>query len=101
MLYSGAVTGNSSGNLSRNYYIGCTMDEVPNATGVGVSVRSSGYQRTDVTDNDGAVPGYLLTLDENITSDALAITVPAHGETEEVTYNVAASGNTITLGYEA
>ena len=100
MLYSGAVTGISSGNLSRNYYVGCTVAGTPNATGVGVSVRSSGYQRTDVTDNDGAVPGYLLTLDENITSDALAITVPAHGETEEVTYNVAASGNTITLGYE-
>ena len=101
ILYSGAVTGNSSGNLSRNYYIGCTMDEVPNATGVGCFIKTDNtYTQCDVTDNDGAVPGYLLTLDENITSDALAITVPAHGETEEVTYNVAASGNIITLGYE-
>ena len=100
MLCYGAVTGISSGNLSRNYYVGCTVAGTPNASGVGVSIRSNGYQRTDVTANDGAVLGYLLTLDENITSDALAITVPAHGETEELTYNVAASGNTITLGYE-
>ncbi len=104
--YRGAIAGYfHSGTLERNYYVGCTVAGVANAIGVGCYMKenaipnvNSGLQ--DVTANDGAVTGYLLTLDENITSDALSITVPAHGETEEVTYNVAASGNIITLGYE-
>ena len=94
----GSVAGYNGGNLARNYYVGCTVDGTANAIGVGCF--NSDFILCDITDNDGAVPGYFLTLGENITSDALALVIPAHGVTDEVTYNVSASGNTITLGYE-
>ena len=92
----GAITGyNDRSTLQRNYYTACKVADVENATGVGSC-------NADVT--DGAVPGYLLTLGEGITSTALSITIPEHKELNSsgqlvtvaaVTYNVAAAGTTV------
>ena len=92
----GAITGyNDRSTLQRNYYIACKVADVENATGVG-------SRNADVT--DGAVPGYLLTLGEGITSTALSFTIPEHKELDgsgqlvtvaAVTYNVAAAGTTV------
>ena len=76
-------------NLRRNYYHGCTVGSI-----------DVGTQDGDITENNGAVPGYLLTLGEHITSDAVSFTTPAYGEMPETTYHVAPSNDTITLGYE-
>ena len=94
----GAITGNNNdGTLQRNYYAACKVADTENATGVGC-------EAADVTDNDGAVPGYLLTLGEGVTSSAWSITIPAHKELNSsgqlvtvaaVTYNVAAEGTTV------
>ena len=75
-------------NLRRNYYHGCTVGSI-----------DVGTQDGDITENNGAVPGYLITFGEHITS-AHAFTTPAYGEMPETTYQVAPSGDTITLGYE-
>ena len=98
----GAVAGGNGGNLAHNYYVNCTVAGTENATGVGCFIKTGNAYGPlcDITEDDGAVPGYFLTLDENITSDATVFTIPAHGDTDEVTYHVSASGNTITLGYE-
>ena len=95
--YYGAITGSNDGTLQRNYYANCKVADVPNATGVGCA-------KADVTDNDGAMPGYFLTLGEGVTSSALSITIPEHKELNSsgqlvtvaaVTYNVAAEGTTV------
>ena len=92
----GAITGyNSRSPLQRNYYTACKVADVENATGVGSC-------NADVT--GGAVPGYLLTLGDGVTSSALSITIPEHKELNSsgqlvtvaaVTYNVAAAGTTV------
>ena len=89
----GAILGSGASGmtLTHNYYANCT---------VAGDTYDIGCNNHNVTTNDGAVPGYFLTLGENITSSASVFTIPAHGDTDEVTYNVAARYNTITLGYE-
>ena len=92
----GAITGyNNKSTLQHNYYTACKVADVENATGVGSC-------NADVT--GGAVPGYLLTLGEGITSTALSFTIPEHKELDgsgqlvtvaAVTYNVAAAGTTV------
>ena len=82
--YYGCVYGeNGTGTLERNYYNSCTME-------------STVYN--DINTNNGSVRGYLLTLDEFVTSSAAVFTIPTHGVTPEVTYNVASYGTIITLG---
>ena len=90
----GTIVGhyNYNSTYHRNYYLDCTVNGVANATDVGT-------ENGDITENNGAVPGYLLTLGEHITS-AHAFTIPAYGEMPETTYQVAPSGDTITLSYE-
>ena len=79
----GTITGITYITLSHNYYNACTVAGTANATGVGC-------QGADVTEDDGAVPGYLITLDTGITSDALTVGA----------YHVAPSSDTVTLdGY--
>lgn len=95
-IAGGYTTGNNTGSLQRNYYHNCTVSGI----GAQISIGCSGNDLNNASNPDGAVPGYLITLGEHITSDALAFTIPAHGETSEVTYNVARVGNTITLSYE-
>ena len=52
----GAICGyKNSGTLENNYYYGCTVAGVENATGVGCGGIDGGYTTADITDNDGAV----------------------------------------------
>ena len=57
-------------SYARNYYYGCTVAGVENATGVGIAQNTGKTSIvTDITDNDGAVPsGYLLTLPAGIST---------------------------------
>jgi len=57
-------------SYARNYYYGCTVAGVENATGVGIAQNTGKTSIvTDITDNDGAVPGgYLLTLPAGISA---------------------------------
>ena len=87
----GAICGSNEneGTLARNYYIACTVAGTANATGVGCL-------NADVTDNYGAVPGYLLSLLDGITSTALTVgdyTVAPAGQA------VALTRGTVPLGY--
>ena len=56
----GAICGANSGTLQRNYYIGCTVSGVPNATNVGCN-------NSDITGNNGAVPAYSINPGEYVT----------------------------------
>ena len=59
----GAVVGLQNGTLARNYYVGCTVNGVANATGVGyATVSGRDIVFGDATDNDGAVPGNVRTI---------------------------------------
>ena len=102
-IYHGAIVGQSLGEsakLLRNYYKACKIaSESDTPSGVGC-------KNADVTANDGAVPGYFLTLDEGITANVTSITIPKHKELNDngepetvaaVTYHVAAAGATVTL----
>ncbi|MBR6190227.1 MAG: leucine-rich repeat protein [Prevotella sp.] len=56
----GAICGISDGGtLENNYYHACTVAGTENATGVGCG-------KTDVTDNNGAVPAYVLTIGDGV-----------------------------------
>ena len=92
--YGAIVGANRGGAFSNNYYYNCKVgSDVVVSSGVGCSnFNFSNYQyhQCDIADSDGAVPGYLITLGENITSNAAVI----------ATYHVAIEGATVTLGYE-
>ena len=76
-------------SYARNYYYGCTVAGVENATGVGIAQNTGNTSIvTDITDNSGAVPGYLLTLPDGISAKP-AIT---HNDR-----NFCGQGTTITL----
>ena len=102
--YHGAIAGqDNTAHLYSNYYYGCRVgsEEItPTGVGSGYPNQSNLPSPIDFTSNNGAVPGYLITLDEGITCDAAVFTIPAHGEVPEVTYLVATNGTNITLGYE-
>ena len=52
--YVGTIVGkNVNSTLHRNYYLGCTVNDVANATNVGTN-------NGDITENDGAVSGYAI-----------------------------------------
>ena len=92
----GAVVGanNSNGILTNNYYINCTVAGIADATSVGCG-------NSDVTGDDGAVPGNkIIFLDDQITSDAANFTIPAYDEYDERTFSVASFGATVSLSYE-
>ncbi len=56
----GAICGMSDGGtLENNYYHACTVAGTENATGVGCG-------KADVTDNNGAVPAYVLTIGDGV-----------------------------------
>ena len=57
-------------SYAHNYYYGCTVAGVENATGVGIAQNTGKTMIvTDITDDDGAVPsGYLLTLADGISA---------------------------------
>lgn len=78
-------------SYARNYYYGCTVAGVENATGVGIAQNTGSTSIvTDITDKDGAVPSYLLTLHDGIS----ATTKPAITFDGKPYYK---EGTTITL----
>ncbi len=97
----GTICARNAGTLTNNYYHGCTVNGTPVTSGVGCGYINNGNTTTDITANNGAVPGYFLTLGEGITiaGGATTFTIPARGETAEVTYHVAAAGANVTLSY--
>lgn len=70
---SGAIAGlydNANGILSNNFYINCTLNGTPTASGIGIGYDYDSNERHDITDNNAAVPATLhtLTLGEHITA---------------------------------
>ena len=89
----GAIVGyKQTGTLTRNYYRGCTVAGVENATNVGTG---SG----DITDNQGALPLYLITLGTNVTINRTPATDPLPG-TDNYTYANGADIAGVPYGYE-
>ena len=102
----GAIVGykENVGTLTRNYYRGCTVAGVANATGVG---RGNGESSKTTSDVDGARALYAITLGTNVTIDHTPATDPLPG-TNNMTYDNGAdinglayayAGATVTLNY--
>ncbi len=77
-------------SYARNYYYGCTVAGVENATGVGIAQNTGSTSIvTDITDKDGAVPSYILALPAGISATpAPAITfdgIPYYKEGTTIT----------------
>ncbi len=69
--------GASTGTFENNYYWGCTVGGVQNA-------RNCGRGGVNI---DGAKPCFLITCGENISTNAMTFTIPAHGNNvPETTY---------------
>ena len=79
----GAIVGyKSAGTLSRNYYRGCTVAGVANATGVGQGTSESS---TETSDPAGACALWAITLGTNVTTNRTPATDPLPG-TNNYTY---------------
>ena len=82
----GALFGDNTGYLGANHYRNCTVNDTPNATGVGVG--QNGFSQ----DRDGARSVHTLTIQNaNVTATGESVTY------QNTTYY--ASNTTITLGY--
>ena len=57
----GTICGYNDAALTNNYYHGCTVNGTAATSGVGC-------ERVDITDNNGALPAYAITLGANITT---------------------------------
>ena len=96
---SGAIAGNPYSSTNNNYYINCKVAGTTNATDAGVGYFRNNYNTSlpwtrDLTENDGAVSGHLITLGSNIISDATHAGVGTH-----VKY-AAKAGSIVTLNYD-
>ena len=81
--YSGAIVGSTNSTLTSNYYHGCTMNN--ETSGIGT-------ENGDITENDGAMQVFSLSLGGNVTATPAPV----------VTYNGTDyyfAGTTITLVY--
>ena len=74
----GAISGSyeDQGYYSNNYYRECTVAGLANA-------RSRGTQGVNI---DGTKPCFLITCGENISTNAMTFTIPAHGNVPATTY---------------
>ena len=71
--YYGAICGQENGGtFENNYYYHCTVAGTENATGVGCD-------NADFTNDNGAVPAYLVTLGNNVTATPTIDTDGANG----------------------
>ena len=81
----GAICGMSDGGtLENNYYHACTVAGTENATGVGCG-------KADVTDNNGAVPAYVLTIGDGVSfltamADNLGFRYDGNGDGQDENY---------------
>ena len=80
----GAICGNNYGTIQNNYYHACTVAGVENATGVGCG-------KADVTDNNGAVPAYVLTIGDGVSfltamADNLGFRYDSDGDGQDENY---------------
>lgn len=102
----GAIVGyKSAGPLTRNYYRGCTVAGVANATGVGKGTSESSTETTDVS---GARAVYAVTLPENTSlTRKPSATLPGTGNKTYTTgadidgVPYAYDGASLTLSYNA
>ena len=81
---AGAIIGNNNENSSthvqRNYYRACTVAGVANATGVGVGYDKNSKSPHDVTENQGALALYSLTLPSGVSLERTkSATLPGTG----------------------
>ncbi len=96
----GAIVGYKSvGTLTRNYYRGCIVAGVANATGVGQGTSDSSTETSDVTTNQGALPLYAITLGTNVTINRTPATDPLPG-TNNKTYTNGADIAGVPYSYE-
>jgi hypothetical protein len=87
----GTIIGRCSSGLVRNYYRQCTVAGVENATGVGNGYPGiSNPEPSDITDNQGALPLYAITLPEH---SAVVRTGTALPGTNNYTYDNGADIN--------
>ena len=104
-LFTGSVReGTTSGSILSEKNSGYTYEHnyyTPNGNVKGVGGWGSSYDAYDLTDNDGAVPGYLVTLGEGVTvsTPALTLDVPGPGMTVANTIRVFKPTQTVTLGH--
>ena len=102
----GAMVGyNSAGTLTRNYYRGCTVAGVANATGVGKGTSENSIETADVP---GARAVYAITLPENTSlTRKPSATLPGTGNKTYTTgadidgVPYAYDGASLTLSYNA
>ena len=97
--FVGAIVGyNSDASLSRNYYNGCTVNvgSTTYTSGIGC-----GSPAGDITENDGAMEGYALSLGEHITATtATGLTYSGSGYCAVgATLTLNAEGYTLSGGY--
>ena len=110
--YSGTVFGQYVGELRFNYYIGCTFDGKPNATGVGCENLDFGSSTIYA-----ATPGWQVTLPDDWTTtttfqeytipaavvetlpDAVKAQLPAPDENGNITVNLIGAGNSLDVTY--
>ena len=121
--YGGIVGYSRTGSIKYNLAIGAVIPRASSNYGAvyGSKSNSATFQYNyrnhctmpdssinDINANDGCVYGYLITLDEFVTSSAIQIILPEHKDLNSegtaletvaaLTYNVASYGTTITLG---
>lgn len=90
----GAIAGSNSENgvMQNNYHRNCEY---------GLNGRNEmlGCANAKITTDNGAVKGYIITLAEGMISSAKVYTILEGVNDKPVTYNIAAEGDEVTLGY--
>lgn len=87
----GAISGSyeNQGYYSNNYYRECTVNGSANA-------RNCGTYGGNIA---GAKPCYLITCGENISTNAMTFTIPAHGDVPATTYVFSSDQSWVEVNY--